>query len=645
MRADIQSLRGYAILIVLLFHAQLPHFSGGYLGVDIFFVISGFLITNLISAQIKDRTFSFREFYFRRAKRLLPATYTTFVLSAVLSSFLLTSQELYDFYEQLIGALTFTANMVLWRQGTYFSVESSLKPLLHTWSLSIEEQYYFLLPAVLVFIHNQYWLRLIFSALLLSVSACIIFYQIQAGAAFYLFPARAWELCIGSWGSRIYKNAPTIKFSRIFLFPAITTIIYLTLKPLGGMHPGIDSLLVCLCTLIIILSDFQHLFSNLLARVFAWFGDISYSLYLVHWPIFAFVYNAYLDEVEAPLLLRCFCIGISIFFACLQYKFIEYPIHKANFKFSKKLTIVGATISVGLIIAVLILQHRDAKSDAEYIYARRGNTGLGQTCAFKDSFSVLPQCETSENPDILMWGDSYTMHLVPGIDATKGSHSIIQATKYVCGPLIGVAPVGLFVGSAQTERWAQTCLEFNNSLLNYLENTKSIKTVVLSSVFIQYLSADKFSLLTMHNEIVNQDYLSHLDVAKNAMKNTINQIRALGKKIVIVAPPPDLGLDEGRCVERLERNMPRFGKLSDCTFTRTDSDNKMAPVYSFLAEVSVLNNVNVIKFDDYLDINGKIIPSVDNHNIFIANGHLSYSGSIYLAEKMGLFDQILQLAQ
>lgn len=645
MRADIQSLRGYAILIVVLFHAGLSYFPGGYLGVDIFFVISGFLITNLITKQIKEKTFSFREFYFRRAKRLLPAAYVTFVLSAVAALFLLTSQELIEFSQQLIGAVTFTANMVLWRQGTYFGVESSLKPLLHVWSLSIEEQYYFLLPAVLVVIPSRYWQRAMLFACLLSLLVCVAFYYIQAGAAFYLFPARAWELCIGSLGAGIYKKNAVIKLSRILLLPAIATIVCLTLKPFGGMHPGIDSLSVCLGTLIIILSDFQRAFSNFPARILGWFGDISYSLYLVHWPLFAFVYNTWLDEVKAPLILRLLCIGVSICVAYLQYKFVEYPIHKASFKFSKRLTIVGAAVSVAVMAISLLLRNYDAKLNAEYIYARRGNTGLGPACAFKKNFSVLPECETTDNPDILMWGDSYTMHLIPGVDATKGDHSIIQATKYVCGPLMGVAPIGAFVGSEHTAHWAQTCLEFNNSVLNYLEKNKSIKTVVLSSVFIQYLSVDKFDLLTMNNEVVDKDFLSHRDAAKNAIKNTIDKIRSLGKKVVIVAPPPDLGLDEGRCVERLERNMLRFGGLSDCVFMRRNSDKKMAPVYNFLADVSTLNNVSVIKFDDYLDVNGKIIPSIDNQNIFIANGHLSYSGSVYLAKKMDLVNRIFQLAR
>jgi hypothetical protein len=237
------------------------------------------------------------------------------------------------------------------------------------------------------------------------------------------------------------------------------------------------------------------------------------------------------------------------------------------------------------------------------------------------------------------------MHLVPGIVATKGDNSIIQATKYVCGPLAGVAPIGKFVGSTHTKGWAQSCLEFNDSVLTYLENNESVKTVVLSSVFSQYLSVDKFGLLLRSQEVLNADQFSHLDAANKGMKETIDRIRSLGKRVVIIAPPPDIGLDEGRCFERLWRNMPRFGELSDCVFSRKNSDKKMASVYNFLADVSILNNVSVIRFDEYLDTDGFIAPAVNNQNIFIANGHLSYSGSIYLAEKMNLVSQIAKHAR
>lgn len=645
MRIDIQALRGYAILSVLLFHARLSFLPGGYLGVDIFFVISGFLITNLISKQIQDGTFSFREFYFRRAKRLLPAAYTTFILTALAATFLLTSQELVDFSRQLIGAVTFTANMVLWRQGTYFGVESDLKPLLHIWSLSIEEQYYFLLPAVLVFTPKKYWFQLIISSLVLSLVICFVFYQIQAGAAFYLFPARAWELCIGSLGVFFFRNDTVIKISRFLFVPAIVTIIYVTVNPFGGIHPGIDSLLACVGTLIIILSNSQQLFSNLLGRILCWLGDMSYSLYLVHWPIFAFVNNVWLDDAPVPLMVRILCIAISIILGYLQYKFIEYPIHKASFKFSKKFAIFGAITSASLVFIALIVPYNDAKLNTEFMNARRGNTGLGQSCTFKADFSALPECETTATPDIMIWGDSNAMHLVPGIDATKGEHSIIQATKYVCGPLLGVAPVGVFTASAQTVRWAQSCLDFNNSVIAYLAKNDSIKAVILSSYFSQYLTPNKFALALENEDQADRTEAKHIELANLAMKKTIRQIRELGKRVVIVAPPPAMDFDVGRCIERNLRDLPIYGGHKDCSPRRSEVEEKRAAVYRLLSDVSSTNDISVIKFNDALDVDGKIIPSINNQNIFITNAHLSYSGSIYLAKKMNLIDQVLQFAR
>lgn len=645
MRLDIQSLRGYAILSVLLFHARMPFVPGGYLGVDIFFVISGFLITNLISKQIQDETFSFREFYFRRAKRLLPAAYTTFILTAIAATFLLTSQELVDFSRQLVGAVTFTANMVLWRQGTYFGVESDLKPLLHVWSLSIEEQYYFLLPAVLVFTPKKYWFRLVVTSLGLSLVICYIFYQIQAGAAFYLFPARAWELCIGSLGVFLFRNATVIKSSRMLLIPATVTIIYLTLKPCGGMHPGIDSLLACASTLIIILSNSQQLFSNLLGRILIWLGDMSYSLYLVHWPIFALVNNFWIDDAPVPLLVRNLCILASIILGYFQYKFIEYPIHKASFKFSRRYMVVGGMMSSVLILSALVIPYYNSKMNDEFIQARRGNTGLGQVCAFKGNFSALPECETTSTPDMMIWGDSNAMHLIPGIDATKGDHSIIQATKYVCGPLVGVAPVGIFTGAQQTQGWAETCLEFNDSVIAFLAKNDSIKTVILSSYFSQYLSTERFALTLGEGNRVEHTASKHLEMAELGMQKTIRQIRALGKKVVIVAPPPAMDFDMGRCVERVVRDLPRFGKYENCTATRKDIEEKRAVVYQFLKDVTLANDIEVIKFNEALDADGKIMTSVNGNNIFIANAHLSYFGSTYLAQKMSLVNLTVQAAR
>jgi hypothetical protein len=411
------------------------------------------------------------------------------------------------------------------------------------------------------------------------------------------------------------------------------------------MHPGVDSLLACVGTLIIILGNWQQPFSNLLGRVLSWLGDISYSLYLVHWPIFAFVNNVWMDDAQVPLSVRLLCIAISIVLGYLQYTFIEYPIHKASFKFSKKFAIVGALTSSLLVLVALILPYNNAKVNEEFIYARRGNTGLGQSCTFKGNFTALPECETTATPDIMIWGDSNAMHLVPGFNATKGDHSIIQATKYVCGPLLGIAPVGVFTGAYQTQRWAQTCLDFNDSVLDYLAKNNSINTVILSSYFSQYLTTDKFALTTGNDMQIERTTLKHTEMAEVGLQKTIENIRALGKKVVIVAPPPAMNFDVARCVERNLRHLPIYGEHKDCTPERKEVEEIRTSVYQLLANVSRKNDISVIKFDDALDVNGKIMSSINDESIFIANAHLSYSGSIYLANKMNLVNYSLQLAR
>lgn len=150
-------LRGFAVGVVLLYHAGLKSIGGGYLGVDVFFVISGFLITNLLARAIESGTFSFADFYARRARRLLPAAYVVFGLVAAVAPWTLAGVELIDLRAQLLGALTFSANVQFWQHTGYFEGAARYKPLLHTWSLAVEEQYYFVIPALLVLLRPNRW--------------------------------------------------------------------------------------------------------------------------------------------------------------------------------------------------------------------------------------------------------------------------------------------------------------------------------------------------------------------------------------------------------------------------------------------------------------------------------------------------------
>ena len=203
-RTDIQVLRGFAVLIVLFYHAKMGFLPAGYLGVDVFFVISGFLITHLVKSGLERGDFSFSEFYFRRAKRLLPAAYVTFFVTALLAPFFLGSIEMSDFRMQMLGAVAFIGNIVLWQQSGYFGGAAEFKPLLHVWSLAIEEQYYFILPAFLFFLPRRFWKPVTAFVLVFSLALCLFLVQKKASATFFLLPTRAW-------------NSPSVHYRRLFL--------------------------------------------------------------------------------------------------------------------------------------------------------------------------------------------------------------------------------------------------------------------------------------------------------------------------------------------------------------------------------------------------------------------------------------------
>ena len=645
IRLDIQFLRGLAVLLVVFYHAKFSFFQAGYLGVDIFFVISGFLITGLIKKGIESKTFNFIGFYYRRAKRLLPAAYTTFLTTCVFATFLLTTQELNDFYAQMIGAVTFTANMVLWGQGTYFGVESDLKPLLHTWSLSVEEQYYLIVPALMFFIPKQFWFRAVLVAFLLSILACVVLYSIQNAAAFYLFPTRAWELLIGSAGALIYSKINRDGYIKYLFWPSLIGIFYISINPLGGMHPGPDALIVCSLTLILILINNQSVFKNLLVKPIIWVGDLSYSLYLIHWPLFALSANIWIADIEMPFAFRLAIIVLSILLAYLQYNYIEN-----RFRYtSKNEPVINYYPLMALTLFCVILPTSlylvTYKSNDSITENRIGNTGFGQQCTFYDEFKELSDCKSSQDPSIMVWGDSNAMHLVPGLDAVKGEHDLIQATKYVCGPILGISPIGNAVSTYQNKKWAESCIDFNDSVLSYLKENKKIDTVILSSFFNQYFNNPDFSIYNGSKKLTKLSAQEQLDFAVYSFSATINKLQEIGKKVVVIAPPPAMKFDAGRCEDRKQNQLLSLGQYANCAMPYEDILKLRKDAYVFMEEVIKQSDVEIIRFDEKLLEKDFIITSREGINIFIANAHLSYKGSVILATEMDLLNQAVQLAR
>jgi peptidoglycan/LPS O-acetylase OafA/YrhL len=585
----------------------------------------------LVKRAIEQGTFSFADFYWRRAKRLLPAAYVTFFVTAVLSLFFLGANELRDFTKQLLGAVTFTGNIALWRQSGYFEGAATLKPLLHVWSLSIEEQYYLILPASLVFVPRRYWLWGASLVLVASLTLCLVLVPLKPTAAFYLLPTRAWEMAVGSLAALAILDGPKVRQAVAYLFwPALAALLVIPIAPIGTAHPGIDAMIVCLATIIVILRRHELLNTTLIPRTLAKVGDFSYSLYLVHWPVFAFMNNGYIGE--PPSIAYAIAVGIALSLGYLLYRYVELPVRHIELQPSPWLVRSTVAASLALVSVPLSLNFLQA-STVDYTQVRRENYGLDMACDFSGNFTPKAECQSTATPAVVVWGDSFAMHLVPGIAATA-TGGVVQATQSMCGPFVGLAPMD---NGSYNRAWAEQCLAFNQSVLDYLATAPSVKVVVISSTFGQYLEVpDKNrmwrSLTNLDGSLVERQPTTALAIA--AMRNTVEKVRALGKRVVVVAPPPSAGFDIGLCLERKATGRLTLGANRDCNIPVADYHAKRAPVLNFIKQLHTEVDVNIVNFDSVLCSATVCASELDGKFVYRDSGHLSYDGSQLLARKM-----------
>ena len=359
VRVDIQALRGVAILLVLFYHTDVGPFQAGYLGVDIFFVISGFLITGIIKRAIEDGRFRFGDFYYRRAKRLLPAAYVTFFLTAIAAPFVLDAAALADFGFQLQGAVTFTANITPWIETGAMQGDPKLKPLVHAWSLAVEEQYYLLLPAFLLFVRKS-WVLGTFAILLISLGLFALLVEIEPMIGYMVLPTRAWQLAIGSllaltlWDSHTYR--PWVGLIAFYLGSA--TLLFVPSFSPSTIHPVTGAILVSLAAAMVIWSSRSLSENNLALRLLAGVGNISYSLYLLHVPLIVFLNN--LTRGKPALELRLLAAVAALLSAYLLYRYVEKPIHRKHFSPTKKRRFITSMVIVSVLLLALPLAYKTA---------------------------------------------------------------------------------------------------------------------------------------------------------------------------------------------------------------------------------------------------------------------------------------------
>ncbi len=453
-RADIDGLRALAVVPVLLYHAGVPGFPGGYVGVDIFFVISGYLICGMIDADIRNRAFSLGDFYKRRVLRILPALFVMFLVTSVFAYLYFLPVELEDYARSLASAVGSVSNIYFAGTAGYFDAPAETKPLLHTWSLGVEEQFYFIVPLLMLLVwraapKHARWLFA--GAAALSFAAAIAVSYRNTTFVFYLAPFRAWELALGALLAIGFFPSPKTAFVK----NACGAVGMLVL--LGAIFLGSPSSLLLMIslasvgtTLVIASSEAgASAVGRLLSlRPLVFIGLISYSLYLWHWPLIVFQRTDQLllpdsSGVAAKLALVVLSIGIAF----LSWKFVEMPFRRA--RTASRTMVFGiasmATASAVAFCGLVLFVNGAPFRFPERVVAIASYLAYDPSPAFRSGQCYLAtnrqrlDIETCMKPDAkrpnyLLVGDSHAAHLWSGLSAAMPAVNIMQATASACRP-------------------------------------------------------------------------------------------------------------------------------------------------------------------------------------------------------------------
>lgn len=335
-RAEIDGLRAVAVVPVILFHAGFETFSGGFIGVDVFFVISGYLITTILIEDIENKRFNITNFYERRARRILPALFFVMLICIPFAWMLLSDAALDKFGSGLMGVSLFAANIVFWRQQGYFEESSELNPILHTWSLAVEEQYYLLFPIFLVlawrFNKNRiFWMVLVMAAISLLLSEWG--WRNKATANFYLAPTRVWELLAGSIAALMVQKQGVQKSNMLASIGLAAILFAILYYDEATPFPSVYTLVPIIGVVLLALyADETTIVARILStKGFVSIGLISYSAYLWHQPIFA-LFRIYTNKISLDWLSAFVLIIIVLILSYLSWRFVEQPFRKRSFK-------------------------------------------------------------------------------------------------------------------------------------------------------------------------------------------------------------------------------------------------------------------------------------------------------------------------
>ncbi|MCH9756366.1 MAG: acyltransferase [Gammaproteobacteria bacterium] len=614
-RPDIDGLRAFAVLSVLIFHAFPERLRGGFVGVDVFFIISGYLISSILFSKLEADNFSLFDFYSKRIRRIFPALIIVLLSSLVFGYFLLFDGEYRLLGKHVTAGTGFISNFILWLESGYFDKAAELKPFLHLWSLGIEEQFYIFWPCLLFLTWWRSFNPWIFIGVLLTISfvSNVIAIQQHAVFTFYSPLTRAWELLLGALlAYQAHQKSPsTSNSSWINESKALVGLLLLLLSIFvlskEYMYPGFWALLPTIGTILLISSTGSFINKKLLSHpLMVAIGLISYPLYLWHWPLLSYARIIFL---EPSVTLIFSLLAISVILATLTYQWVEKPLRFSQHNPKK--------IIWGLCVALVIVgcwglyiyrgKGEQSRKPQKFFLAQR--SAVAEIEAFFNYEKSAIPCDVNTReiststkcfytqkgvPTRAIWGDSHAEHLFPGLSETDKENNWLLVSHASCPPLSGIE---IFQKGAKDR-----CSRNNDFALKTIIDTPSIETVVLSFFGSYYLVSEDNTDILFGERFLNNwvmrpkegtaDNLSNFVLFYQGIDRAITKLEQHGKHVILYKDIPEISFRPEMCIKRL------FGpKENTCRMLLEEGLIKKQEIYAQLLHDLKKAHPNIKIFD------------------------------------------------
>lgn len=643
-RYDINGLRAYAVILVVLFHFGIIGFAAGFIGVDIFFVISGFLMTSIVIKSLDKGNFSLLKFYLARGIRIVPALFVVSTIVLILGWFLVLPTDYKALAKHTLSSINFFSNIVYWRESGYFDTDSHNKALLHTWSLSVEWQFYLVFPIIVALLYKikksrNFLLTFFILGTIISLILSIIITAKNPSAGFFLLPTRAWEMLAGGLIFFIPKEKVPYKkpleFIGFFII-AISCYIFST----DTLWPSYNAILPVLGAFLILLAHQQNsIFTK--GSVFQWLGNNSYSIYLWHWPIVFFLHYFYKNDdyifITAGIIL-------SIILGWLSYTYIENPTRKklSNLSIVKAYFLWFLSISILSLISIMIFKFDGVKNRFSNEINNISNTindinPRRDECLGKQDDSQLKKCTYGDGPlSLIVVGDSHASAMLNGvINALPNNTSLISFTISGCPTVKNLK---------KTNMPEYSCGERVKDIINDIKTNYSTDIPILvinraNAIFQGEPENDKSNqpirYINTPSLVFDEEYYAQM---RNAYVDTLKDLSA-SHKVYITRPTPEAKKEISNLAAKIFKyHLP----TQDLTITWNEyyERSKQAWKAQDMAAQST-KNIQIIDLSREFCDNETCYFTQNNLPLFYDDDHMSWTASLKLAPifKKEIFDK------